>query len=166
MCSCETTPEPASIVPLEDFFKNPEKTYYQLSPNGEYYSYTAPYESRMNIFVQKIGQDSVVRITSETERDIAGYLWGNNNRILFLKDTGGDENFQLYGVNIDGSNQLPLTAFEKVRRTIIDNLPEIENEVIVGLNKRNNQVFDPYRLNIETGELTCWPKIRVTYKVG
>lgn len=154
MFSCNTTPEPAPIIPLEDFFKNPEKASYQISPNGEYYSYTAPYESRMNIFVQKIGQDSAVRITSETERDIAGYFWGNNNRILFLKDTGGDENYQLYGVNIDGSNPLPLTAFEKVRTSIIDDLPEIESEVIVGLNKRNNQVFDPYRLNIETGELT------------
>jgi dipeptidyl aminopeptidase/acylaminoacyl peptidase len=37
---------------------------------------------------------------------------------------------------------------------IIDDLENIPNEVIVGLNKRNPVVFDPYRLNIETGELT------------
>jgi len=152
--SCNKTPEPAPIIPLEDFFKNPEKSAYQISPDGQYYSYKAPYESRMNIFIQKIGSDSALRITSETERDISGYFWGNNNRILFLKDTGGDENYQLYGVNIDGSNLLPLTAFEKVRTSIIDDLPEIESEVIIGLNKRNPQIFDPYRLNIETGEMT------------
>ncbi|SBW01950.1 S9 family peptidase [uncultured Dysgonomonas sp.] len=152
--SCNKAPVPAPILPLEDFFRNPEKASYQISPDGKYFSYTAPYEKRMNIYVQKIGQDSAVRITSETERDIAGYLWGNNNRILFLKDTGGDENYQLYGVNIDGSNPLPLTAFEKVRTQIIDDLPEIDSEVIIGLNKRNPQIFDPYRLNIETGELT------------
>ncbi len=152
--SCNKTPEPAPVIPLEDFFKNPDKTSYQISPDGQYYSYKAPYESRMNIFVQKIGSDSALRITSETERDISGYFWGNNNRILFLKDTGGDENFQLYGVNIDGSNLLPLTAFEKVRTMIIDDLPDIESEVIIGLNKRNPQIFDPYRLNIENGEMT------------
>lgn len=144
----------APNIPLEDFFRNPEKASYQISPDGKYFSFTAPYEGRMNIFVQKVGDNTPVRLTSETERDIAGYFWGNNNRILFLKDTGGDENFQLYGVNADGSNLLPLTAFEKVRTTIIDDLPEIESEVIIGLNKRNPQVFDPYRLNIETGELT------------
>jgi len=152
--SCNKTPEPAKMIPLEDFFKNPEKSAYMISPDGKYYSFMAPYESRMNIFIQKIGQDSAIRVTSETERNVAGYFWGNNNRILFLKDTGGDENFHLYGVNIDGSNLLPLTAFEKVRTEIIDDLPEIEKEVIIGMNKRNPQIFDPYRLNIETGELT------------
>lgn len=152
--SCGKKPKTATIIPLEDFFKNPEKLSYQISPDGKYFSYMAPYERRMNIFVQKIGQDSVTRITAETERDIAGYFWGNDNRILFLKDTGGDENFQLFGVNIDGSNALPLTAFKGVRTEIIDDLPEIDAEVIIGLNKRNAQIFDPYRLNIETGELT------------
>lgn len=151
---CKSAPEKAKQVPLEDFFRKPEKSGYQISPDGQYISYTAPYERRMNIFVQKIGEDNAIRLTSETERDISGYFWANNNRILFLKDTGGDENFQLYGVNIDGSNLLPLTAFEGVRTSIIDDLPEIESEVIIGLNKRNPQIFDPYRLNIETGELT------------
>lgn len=152
--SCKQTAQKAPLIPVEDFFRNPEKTAFRLSPNGEYYSYMAPFESRLNVFVQKIGEDEATRITSETERDIAGYIWANNNRILFLKDTGGDENFQLYGVNIDGSDLNGLTAFEKVRTQLIDELEDIEEEVIVGLNKRNPTVFDPYRLNIVSGELT------------
>ena len=28
-------------VPLEDFFKNPEKVGYQISPDGKYFSYMA-----------------------------------------------------------------------------------------------------------------------------
>jgi len=80
-------------IPLEDFFKNPEKTYFQISPDGKYISYTAPYESRMNIFVQKVGSDKAKRLTSETDRSIMGYFWANPDRILYLKDNGGDENF-------------------------------------------------------------------------
>ena len=38
----------------------------------------------------------------------------------FLKDTGGDENFQLYGVNIGVTAQKGLTVFEKVRTELID----------------------------------------------
>lgn len=152
--ACNKKIEKAPIIPLEDFFKNSEKTGFQISPDGQYYSFTAPYQDRMNVFVQKIGSDSTLRITSETERDIAGYFWGSNNRILFMKDTGGDENFHLYAVDIDGQNMLPLTAFDKVTTNIIDDLPEIEDEMIVGMNKRNPQIFDPYRLNIKTGELT------------
>lgn len=141
-------------IPLEDFFKNPEKTYFQISPDGKYYSYTAPYENRMNIFVQKIGSKKATRLTSETDRGIAGYFWANKNRILYLKDDGGDENFALYGVDKNGKNSKCLTCFENVRTQILDELEDIPDEVIIGLNKRNPQVFDPYRLNIVSGEMT------------
>ncbi len=152
--SCAPTLEKAPLIPLEDFFRNPEKTAFQLSPNGEFFSFLAPWESRLNVFVQKIGENEAVRITSETERDIAGYLWKGDNRILFLKDTGGDENFHLYGVNADGSDLIGLTVFEKVRTMFIDDLKDEENEVIIGLNQRDATVFDPYRLNVITGEMT------------
>ncbi len=140
-------------IPLEDFFKNPEKARYQISPDGKYFSFMAPYEKRMNVFVQEIGKDSAIRLTSETDRDIAGYFWKNPTRILYLKDTGGDENFKLYGVNIDGSNLKCFTDFPKVRTEIIDDLYDFPDEVIIGMNKRNPEVFDPYRLNIVTGKM-------------
>ena len=145
---------PAKQYAVEDFFKNPEKSSYQLSPDGRYYAYLAPYMRRMNIFVQEIGSDSFIQLTQDTIRDISGYFWANNNRILYLKDSGGDENFKLFGVNIDGSNSSGLTDFDKVRTSVIDPLPEIEDFIIIEMNKRNPQVFDPYRLNINTGELT------------
>ena len=152
--ACQPTLKKAPPIAMEDFFRNPEKTAFQLSPNGEYFSYLAPWQKRLNVFVQKVGADSAIRVTAETARDIAGYLWKGNNRILFLKDTGGDENFQLYGVNIDGSELKGLTVFEKVRTELIDDLKDVDGEVIVGLNKRNPQVFDPFRLNALTGEMT------------
>lgn len=153
-CNMNSKIEPAPKIDLKDFFRNPERSSYQISPDGRYYSYMAPYKSRMNIFVQEIGKDSSVRITNETDRNVAGYFWGNDTRILFLKDQGGDENFRLYGVNIDGTNPVCFTPFEGVLTQIIDDLEDIPEEVIIGMNKRNPEVFDPYRLNINTGELT------------
>ncbi len=144
----------AKQLPLEDFFKNPEKSSYQISPNGNYYSYMAPYEKRMNIFIQKIGDTNATQITFEVERDISGYFWPNDEQIMFLKDAGGDENFHLFGVNIDGSNPISFTDFEGVRAQIIDDLADQKDEVIIGLNKRNKQVFDPYRLNLKSGKMT------------
>lgn len=141
-------------VPLEDFFKNPEKVGYQISPDGKYFSYMAPYENRLNLFVQEIGSDKTTRITSETARNLAGSMWANGHRILYIKDTAGDENYQLYGVNVDGTEPKAYTAFPNVRTQIIDPLENIDSLVIIGLNKRNPQVFDPYRLNLNTGELT------------
>ena len=142
----------AKQIPLEDFFKNPEKSSYQISPDGSFYSFMAPYKNRMNIFIQKISDSSATQLTFEEARDIAGYFWPNNEQIVFLKDEGGDENFHLFGVNIDGSNSVSFTDFDGVRAQIIDDLPDQKDFVVIGLNKRNKQVFDPYRLNLKTGE--------------
>ncbi|MBD01066.1 MAG: S9 family peptidase, partial [Crocinitomicaceae bacterium] len=144
----------AKQIPLKDFFKNPEKTSYKISPDGSFYSFMAPYKNRMNIFIQKIGDSSSTQLTFEEARDIAGYFWPNNEQIVFLKDEAGDENFHLFGVNIDGSNLIGFTDFDGVRAQIIDDLPDQKDFVVIGLNKRNKQVFDPYRLNLKTGKIS------------
>ena len=141
-------------IPLEDFFRNPEKSSYKISPDGKYYSYMAPYMDRMNIFIQEIGKEEATQLTFETERDLSGYTWANNTRILFLKDTGGDENFKLFGVDVSGENLIGLTNFEGVRTQFIDDLEDNPEEMIIGMNKRDARIFDPYRLNVNTGELT------------
>lgn len=144
----------APLIPMKDFFRNPTRVAYQLSPNGEYLAFMQPWENRLNVFVEKIGTDHAVRVTSATGRDISGYAWKGDNRIVYVQDTGGDENFRLYAVGIDGSNQMDLTPFEKVRAQIIDRLERHPNEILVGLNKRNPQVSDVYRINVNTGEMT------------
>ena len=58
-----------------------------------------------------------------------------------------------YAVNIDGSNEIDLTPFENVKATIVDDLDDDPEHVILGLNKRNEQIFDPYRVNVNTGEM-------------
>ena len=143
----------APIIPLKDFFRNPTKTAYALSPNGEYLAYLQPWETRLNVFVEKIGSGKAVRVTSAKERDISGYAWKGDNRIVYIQDTGGDENYRLYAVGVDGSNPKDLTPFEKVRAQIIDRLERNENEILVGLNKRLPRVFDVYRINVNTGEM-------------
>ncbi len=146
----QTQPSKYSV---EDFFRNPERSNYQLSPGGTYLSFLAPVQRRQNVFVQQIGRSDVVQLTSETDRDISGYGWANNDRLLYIKDAGGDENFQLYAVNKDGSDPKDLTPFDGVRIQIIDGLEDIDDEIIIGMNKNNPQLFEPYRLNVNSGEL-------------
>ncbi|MEM9918374.1 MAG: S9 family peptidase, partial [Bacteroidota bacterium] len=137
---------------VEDFFRLPEKTQYRLSPDGQHFAYLGQFQRRQNIFIQKIGSNESIRITSEKDRNITSYFWANNHRVLFIKDSGGDENFQLYAVDIDGNNAKDLTPFDNVRIQVIDPLENFEDEVIISMNKNNPQLFDPYRININTGE--------------
>ncbi|MDD7233853.1 MAG: S9 family peptidase [Bacteroidales bacterium] len=142
------------MLPLEDFFRNSSQSGYQISPDGRHFSFVAPYEDRMNLFIRAIGSTESQQITFETERSIAGYMWADNERLLFMKDTAGDENYRLYGVNIDGSDLRCYTDFPGVRASIIDDLEDVPDQIIIGMNQRNPEAFDPYRLNLKTGELT------------
>ena len=147
---------PAPLLDMTTFFKNGEKSTFRISPDGNYFSYRADYRGKMNIFVQKAGDSTAVRVTNDTLRSIGGYFW-KGDRIVYAQDIGGDENFQVFSVKADGSDLRALTPFPGIRTDIIDALLEIpgrEKELIVGINKRVREYFDPYVLNIETGALT------------
>ena len=144
----------AKLIPLRDFFRNPERSRFQVSPDGARLSFTQPYQSRMNIFVQARAGGDAVRVTNETARDVWGYFWKGSGRIVYLKDFKGDENVHLVVVDADGKNLVDLTPFEKVRANIIDDRVDHEDELIIEMNKRNPEVFDVYRVDLNTKELT------------
>lgn len=151
----EEKEKPAPLLEMTTFFKNGEKSSFRVSPDGNYFSYRADYKGKMNIFVQKANDSTAIRVTSDTLRSIGGYFW-KADRIVYIQDVGGDENFQLFSVKADGTNLKALTPFPGVRTDIIDGLTDIpgkEKELIVGINKRVKEYFDPYSLNIETGAL-------------
>ena len=124
-----------------------------LSPDGKHIAFMRPWQRRLNVFVRRVGENNASQITHAQERNIAGYAWGNNRRIVYVRDSGGDENFRLYAVDIDGSNFKELTPFENVRVRIVDRLEDIENDMLIGMNKRNKRIFDVYRININTGKM-------------
>ena len=144
----------ATRIPLRDFFRNPEQAAFQLSPDGNSIAFMQPYQDRMNVFVRPRAGGQAVRVTSETERDVAGYFWKGSRRIVYLKDFKGDENFHLVAVDADGRNLVDLTPFDKVRAMIVDDRYENDDEILVALNRRNPEVFDVYRIDLNSKELT------------
>jgi dipeptidyl aminopeptidase/acylaminoacyl peptidase len=144
--------ERASIVPLEDFFKDPEKAAYRISPDGERIIFRAQHKGRMNVFIQKLGDTTATPLTHETERSPYDAYWESNERIIFVKDVGGDENTHILSVKPDGTDLKDHTPFEKVQASVIDILEDKPNEILIQHNKRNPQVFDVYRLNLATGD--------------
>lgn len=141
------------IIPLRDFFKNPQTTGYELSPSGNLIGFLKPVDSRLNIFVQAKSGGEAKQITQVKDRDIRSFFWKGDKYLLFLKDNGGDENFHLYVTQIDGTGQRDLTPFDGVRAEVIDDLEDHPTDLLVALNQRNKEVFDAYRLNVETGDL-------------
>ena len=143
-------------IPLEDFFRNPEMSSFQLSPSGKYISYMKPWEDgnrMMNVYVKSIDSDDEIRITKADKRSLYGYFWLNESRIAYIQDKGGDENIHIYAVDIDGKNDIDLTPFENIQARITDDLEDDKNFMLIELNKRNPQIHDVYRLNVNNGDL-------------
>jgi len=157
--ACKNAPDkkdtPATLVDMKSFFKNGNKTSYKISPDGQFYSYRADFKGKMNIFVQKVNGGDAVRVTNDSLRSIGNYFW-KGDRVVYQQDIGGDENFQFFSVMPDGSNMKALTPFPGYRSDLIDDLRFIDGKdklLLVQINKRNKEYFDPYQLNVETGEL-------------
>lgn len=147
-----TVPKP---IEMKEFFKNPEKVSFRISPDGQYISYRAPWRNRMNIFVQKVGGGTATQVTADTIRDVGGYFW-KGDRLVYSRDINGDENFIVFSASIDGKDVKALTPQKDVRAGVLDDLHNIagmEQSVMVQMNQRNPQVFDPYLLNVVTGEV-------------
>jgi dipeptidyl aminopeptidase/acylaminoacyl peptidase len=141
------------LIPLRDFFRNPEGAAYQISPGGDYISWMAPWENRLNVFVQPVGGGEPRRLTDATKRDLAGYFWAAKDQIVYLQDDGGDENFHLFAINADGTNRQDLTPFPGVRVGVVDDLRDDEDHLLISMNKRDARVFDVFRLNTRTGAM-------------
>jgi dipeptidyl aminopeptidase/acylaminoacyl peptidase len=157
--TAEKQPETAALqspppqIPVKEFFKNPDKAGFRISPNGQYFSYRAPWHNRMNIFVQPVAGGEPVQVTQDTVRDIGGYFW-KGDRLLYSRDINGDENMIVFSASMDGKDVKALTPLKGVRAGVMDdlhNIPGMEESVIVQMNQRNPQVFDPYLVNIKTG---------------
>ncbi|MDR1377537.1 MAG: S9 family peptidase [Synergistaceae bacterium] len=142
------------LIPMEDFFRNPEVASFSISPNGKKLAYMKPWERRLNVYVRDIYSGEERRLTSAVERDVAGFFWKGNDHIAFRQDKGGDENFHIFLVDIGGGEPRELTPFDGVKTYVLDDLEEDPRHMLISMNKDNPKVFDVYRCDLDTGELT------------
>ena len=157
--------EQATLPPLierEVFFADPEIAGAQLSPDGQYLAFQKPLDGVMNVWVKGINEpmEAARPVTADAVSPILFYFWSADGRyILYGQDKGGNENFHIYAVEPKTlSDDMPtardLTPMEGVAARIYAVPKRTPNEIIIGLNDRDPQFHDVYRLNLTTGERT------------
>jgi dipeptidyl aminopeptidase/acylaminoacyl peptidase len=153
------------LIDRQTFFGDPQYANAQLSPDGEHVSFTRPYKGQMNVWVKERGEpfDAAEPVTADTTRPVSGYFWTqDSDRILYVQDKGGNENYHIYAVDPDSEKETDLgvppaedlTPYEDVRAQIIAVPESTPGEIVVGLNDRDPQYHDVYRLDLATGERT------------
>jgi len=150
----QTQPSPPKLIPRRILFGNPVKTSPKISPDGKRIAYLAPVENVLNVWVGAIGGDEFKVVTQDRDRGIQMFFWADDNKhILYLQDVGGNENWNLFAVDLEKDNLRELTPYEKVQVRVIDRDKHFPNELLIAMNKEDPQVHDVYHLNLVTGEL-------------
>jgi dipeptidyl aminopeptidase/acylaminoacyl peptidase len=154
MTSPAQQPATTHLIPRQVLFGNPDKASAQLSPNGKYLSFLAPVEGVLNVWVgPAAAPDAAAPVTHDRGRGIRAYGWAYTNRhITYIQDRDGDENWHIYAVDLDSGQTRDLTPLDGVHAQIQQASPRFPHQVLIGLNHRNPQLHDIYRVNIITGE--------------
>src|SRR5580692_2206792 len=148
------------LIPRTVLFGNPERVTPHISPDGTRLAWIAPHEGVLNVWVAPIGAsgvdwDSATVVTADTDRGIRFCAFARDDRhLLYIQDTGGDENWRLYDVDLETMARRDLTPFDGIQARILAIKKSHRDEVLVGMNRQNPQLHDVYRLDLVTGELT------------
>jgi dipeptidyl aminopeptidase/acylaminoacyl peptidase len=145
-----------ALIPRRALFGNPDRASVQISPDGTHLAWLAPLDGVLNVWVApRQDPDAARPVTRDTGRGIRSYLWAyTGGHLLYVQDKNGDENWRLYAVDLQSNAVRDLTPFAGVQTRLVGVSPKYPGEVIVGLNQRNPQWHDIYRLNLVTGERT------------
>jgi dipeptidyl aminopeptidase/acylaminoacyl peptidase len=144
----------AKLIPRDVLFGNPERAMARLSPDGKYLSFMAPVDGVLNVWVGPADDMKQAKpVTKEKVRPVPGYSWAYDSKhILYSQDTNGNENFHLFATNVDTAETKDLTPIDGVRAELQEVSQKFPNEILVGLNDRNKELHDIWRVNIDTGE--------------
>ena len=139
---------------VEDYFARPKASAFKISPDGKYLSYKEKDQEKKNhVYVKDLATGKISKAIVEKDDLIRNYGWLNKKRLFYTQDRGGNENIHLYATDIDGGNQKDLTPFDGVKVQSIIPIKDTDF-VVVTLNKNNKQIFEPFRINYITGEMT------------
>jgi dipeptidyl aminopeptidase/acylaminoacyl peptidase len=143
------------LIPVRDFVANTGYNgHYRISPDGTRLAWKAVDGIREEIFVRTLGKDD----TRSLDFNSQGYsfVWAQDSRhLLFIKDAGGNENFHLYRVDTHKPERpVDITPLANSRVGIQQIIADDPAHILVIHNGRDKAVFDLYRLNIDSGEMS------------
>ncbi|WP_058833686.1 S9 family peptidase [Luteimonas abyssi] len=144
------------LLSREDLFGNPERANVRISPDGRYLSWIAPVAGVLNVWIAPADDLNGARpVTRDDARGIRGYFWSHRPGVLlYLRDTGGDENFHLHSVDLGSGESRDLTPYDNTTARVAAVSHRHPDTILVAMNDRDPQWHDLYRVDLASGERT------------
>lgn len=164
-----------NLIPRSALFSNPDRVSPTISPDGKQIAFIAPLKGVLNVWVGPVDNPEAAKsVTNDTVRGIREYSWlFNNTHLLYRQDSGGDENWKIFAVDVAAGTAKDLTPFESIigengkPMTLPNNdkllrpsaqiqqvSEKFPDEILIGINNRAPaQYHDVYRTNVKTGDM-------------
>ena len=148
------------LISRDALFGNPERANVQISPDGKYLSWVAAVDGVMNVWVAPAEDMTKARaVTADKARGITRYFWSYRpDTLLYMRDTGGDEDFHVFSVDLTSGESRDLSNFPKTRAWVVGLSHLHPESVLVGMNDRDPKWHDLYRVDLATGQRTLVEK--------
>lgn len=148
------------LIARDALFGNPERANVQMSPDGKYLSWVAAVDGVLNVWVAPADNPAQARaVTQDKARGIRSYFWSYQpDTLLYLRDSGGDEDFHLYAVDLKTGQAKDLTPFPKTTAQVAGLSPKHPGTILVGMNDRDAQWHDIYKVDLASGTRTLLEK--------
>lgn len=156
----------AKELPVESFFRAPDKKSITLSPDGSKVSWLEPWEEgsrRANIMIAPIDDPTKgKRVTTMEYSDITNYSWVNNDTLAYYNP----EVSMVYLAKADGSGERSVS--DLLGRSgityswINDGLPNDSNHMLLEIESRYNGqwVWDLAKVDLNTGDIVSYDQNR------
>ncbi len=143
------------LIPRSVLFGNPDHASPVVSPDGTLLGFVAPEDGVLNVWVGPVDGSRPPRaVTHDRDRGVRTFAFTHDDtHLLYLQDTGGDENWRLYLLELADDSSTLVTPGDGIQARILGHNRWNPHHVLVGLNDREPALHDVHRLDLRTGRL-------------
>ncbi len=151
-----------SLIPLEDFFAEPDMRSVQLSPDGHYLAFlTTLGTGKVGLAFMDMNSGKTEALVASKDENIKVYFWKGNDYIVYGGDIGGNESPAWRSISI--SQRKVVALAESYREDLVVDLPNMGQLVdrrlsdpshilIYGNKSAGSNNFQLWNLDIRTGD--------------
>jgi len=139
------------LIPRSVLFGDPDRTRVTISPDGRRVAFLAPLEGALELFVRDADGPTEPRpLTRHGGGGVRDYAWlPASDRLVFVADAEGDENWQLRVVEVQTAAQTTLVAEPGVQARLYRPSRRFPDRILVGLNDRVPQLHDLWLVQLD-----------------
>lgn len=150
--SLQAAPAIPPEIPVETLFQVPAMSGVEFSPDGNSILALVPYERRQNLAVIDLVKGAKNLLSNFKDKQAISPFWASNDRILFFVDKEGDEVYELFAVNQDGSDPSNLVTGKNM--SLLRRIKGDTKNILVMAGITHSDWMDVANMNLKTGKLS------------